>query len=572
MRVLLSQLPVPNNPVLNTPLAAGYLKAYAATRGLLERVEIEILPRAIADHAGDAMLVEEIVARRPDVLGLSLYTWNSERSLMVAQRVRERLPHIFVLAGGPEVQADNAWVLEHPVLSAAAIGEGEQTFVELLERLQESAVQGLHDVAGLVYRQADGTLQFNPPRQPLNDLAALPSPYLAGYLELPPTGMAMIEISRWCPYACNFCLYGRNMGPRLGRRYFGLERLLAEIAWCRQQGLQRVHFVEANLNLLPIFRPLMAALAELNADRQLAFYAELRAEHLDAQAVAALAAANVRTVEVGLQSANPAALHASQRRTDLARWASGTRRLYQQGIEVLLDVIVGLPADDAAGIAGTLEFLRREEFGPYDAFMLQVLPGTELRRQAATYGLRYQERPPYYVLASDRLSYADLRRLRCELYSASGLEPDAVEGLPAPHQDALMPEIGCQGAAISRLRLPRDAATRATQLAGQVSVVVAIEHLDGALEKLATWIIANPSGIFDLYLLAANNVPAPDILAAQLAALPSTPGYLDRVAVYRHEQATPPYSRISPRCFLVVPWAAPVDPATYAGIAEMVWT
>jgi hypothetical protein len=62
-RVLLLQLPVPNNPALNTPLAAGYLKAYAAAQGLLDNVDIEILPRAIADYAGDAALVEAIVER-----------------------------------------------------------------------------------------------------------------------------------------------------------------------------------------------------------------------------------------------------------------------------------------------------------------------------------------------------------------------------------------------------------------------------------------------------------------------------------------------------------------------------
>jgi radical SAM superfamily enzyme YgiQ (UPF0313 family) len=556
MRVLLIQLPVPNNPLLNTPLAAGYLKTYAAARGLLAQLEIEILPRNIADYAGDAMLIEEIVARRPDLLGFSLYTWNSERSLAIAQRVRERLPDLRVLAGGPEVQSDNAWLLEHPALDVAVVGSGEFAFVELLEKL----LRGEYELPRLIAGPA------------LDDLAVLPSPYLAGYLEVPLEGMAMIEISRWCPYACNFCLYGHNMGPRLGRRYFGLERLLAEIDWCRRQDLRRVHFVEANLNLLPIFRPLMAALAELNADRQIEFYAELRAEHLSDEAVAVLAAANVRTVEVGLQSANPVALRASGRRTDLDKWVAGTRRLYRQGIEVLLDVIIGLPADDAAGIIGTVEFLRRQDFGPYDPFMLQVLPGTELRRQAAEYGMHYQERPPYYLLAGDQLSYAELGRLRRELYADAGLDPAAVEGLPTPYENPCATETRSNGSIISRLRLPHDARISADRLANHVSVVVPLAELDCALEILAGWISANPSSIFDLYVHGDGTVlPIPAELAVKLADLPYTPGYLDRVAVYCREQPDPAHSRVSPRCFLVLPWAAPVDPEAYTGIAEIIW-
>src|SRR5262245_22176095 len=97
LSVLLMQLPVPNNPATNVPLAAGYLKAYAQAQGLLERVAIDILPRALADSAGDALLVEAITAHKPDVLGISLYTWNSERSLDIARRVRARLPGLLVV-------------------------------------------------------------------------------------------------------------------------------------------------------------------------------------------------------------------------------------------------------------------------------------------------------------------------------------------------------------------------------------------------------------------------------------------------------------------------------------------
>src|SRR5262245_57453807 len=128
LRVLLMQLPVPNNPATNVPLAAGYLKAHAHACGLLDRAEIDILPRTLADSAGDALLVEAIAARRPELLGISLYTWNSERSLAIAARVKARLPGLLIVVGGPEVQRDNDWVLRHPAVDVAVIGEGEQTF------------------------------------------------------------------------------------------------------------------------------------------------------------------------------------------------------------------------------------------------------------------------------------------------------------------------------------------------------------------------------------------------------------------------------------------------------------
>lgn len=597
LRVLLLQLPVPNNPVTNVPLALGYLQAYAYAQGLLEHVEIEILPRAVADHAGDALLVEEIVACRPDVLGASLYTWNSERTLDVLQKARERLPAAVTIVGGPEVQRDNEWVVEHPAVDVAVLGEGEQTFAELLRFLLRNNSIGedtrrhtnngsalrvpsrafadrfifknLEPVHGIAYKYG-GTPVWTADRTPLNDLSVVPSPYLLGYLECPPDSMLMVEVSRWCPYACSFCLYGRNMGAKLGDRYFGLERVLDEIRWGQAHGATRVHFVEANLNLVPIFRPLMDALAELNQDRRLAFYAELRGEHLSDPVVDALDRANVRFVEVGLQTSNPQALRASHRRTDLAKWAAGTRRLYGRDIEVYLDVILGLPEDDEAGVRETLDFIRREDLGPYDSFMLQALPGTAVRKDAARHGIVHQDRPPYYVLQTDRFDRQALRRLRRELREAAGLEPDAVEGMPSPRRDAIIGRD--DDMIITRLRFakgdpPLDVAI-GRRLANHVDVVVEHAVLDETTSILATWMAANPSTLFDVYLLC-DTPPAPEMLRDWRERLPARPGYLDRVAAVTAGEAR--QMRVSPRCFVVLPWSATPDLDAYHGVAGVVW-
>jgi radical SAM superfamily enzyme YgiQ (UPF0313 family) len=582
LRVLLMQLPVPNNPVTNVPLALGYLKAYAHTQGLLERARIDILPRAIVDSAGDALLVEEIARRAPDILGISLYTWNSERSLDIARRAKERLPKLLVVVGGPEVQRDNEWVLQHPGADLCVIGEGEQTFAEILRASIEAVTKGRSPVAargllfsaipGLAFRDDVGNCILTPERQALNDLSGVPSPYLLGYLDVEPGGMLMVEVSRWCPYSCSFCLYGRNMGPKLGSRYFSLERVLAEIAWGKRRGVTSVHFIEANLNLVPLFKDLMTALADINADKQLALYAELRGEHLKEETVEALAQAGLKVAEVGLQTANVTALKAALRRTDLAKWAAGTRRLYAHGVEVLLDVIVGLPQDDADGIMQTLSFIEQEQLGAYDAFTLQVLPGTAVRAQADTHGLIFQNLPPYYVLQTSQFSYAEMRRLRRELKLGVGLEPDAVEGMPPPRLDALTTK---NNQALSHRVLLDQKASQTREYTRLASHVDLVGCWSSATAQWASWlagaIATNPSTIFDLYLIE-DAPPGPRELQAWREALPYQPGYLDRVAVYRRPSPVPQHEQVSPRVWLVVPWTANIEPHDYTGIAEVIWT
>ncbi|HSH77189.1 MAG TPA: cobalamin-dependent protein [Herpetosiphonaceae bacterium] len=596
LKVLLVQLPVPNNPGANIPLAAGYLKAYAYQQGLLEHVRIEIMPREVVDAGGDALIVDEIRARQPDVLGISLYTWNSERTLHLAARTRAMLPDLLVIAGGPEVQRDNDWVLQHPAVDVAVLGEGEQTFAALLRTLlaeraggrgpERSAPCRLCGVEGIAHRHG-GEVLFTAARPGLDDLAGVPSPYLLGYLPLQPGDMALVECSRWCPYRCSFCLYGRNLGSKLGKRLFPLERVVAEVAWARDHGAAAVHFVEANLNLLPYFRPLTAALQAINADGGLKLYAELRGEHLSDEGVDALVAAGLHAAEVGLQSANPEALAAVDRRTDLLKWAAGARRLYARGVEVFLDVILGLPADDEVSVLRTLDWIEEQRLGPYDIFTLQVLPGTGVREHAARWALRYQDRPPYYVLGSDRLGYAQLRALRWELKERAGFDPREIEGMPElAGLHATHGRWSSEDAALFRPEIPRlvdylhvdcrhgvdwDAAGAA--LAGCVASRVTVyvrAFVAQVLRRFCRPIaLANPTIVWDV-LIEGEPPPAHE-LREMRDEWPHETGYLDRIAVYTRPAPEPEWARATPRFVLLPRWGMDADPLRYEGLALLLW-
>jgi hypothetical protein len=58
-------------------------------------------------------------------------------------------------------------------------------------------------------------------------------------------------------------------------------------------------------------------------------------------------------------------------------------------------------------------------------------------------------------------------------------------------------------------------------------------------------------------------------LRAWRDALPHTPGYLDRLAVY--QQSLPSKQRISPRLWLLLPWTVQAEPEDYAPFAGIIW-
>lgn len=103
----LVQLPVPPPAALaatgNVPLAAGCLAVAAQVHGLDSRLRIEVVEPSATDALGDALLADHVARGEPDYVGLSLYLWNSERSLHLAREIRKRSPRTAILIGGPEV-------------------------------------------------------------------------------------------------------------------------------------------------------------------------------------------------------------------------------------------------------------------------------------------------------------------------------------------------------------------------------------------------------------------------------------------------------------------------------------
>ena len=428
MKVLLIQLPVPNNTLSNLPLALGYLKASAdAVR--LPDLTIELMDPEAQDKGGDAFLVDAILSRDPDMVGFSLYTWNSTRALHLARSIKAIAPEILLLGGGPEVNPDNNFILDEPAFDFLIFGEGERSFVELCRYFVQTKPP-LHQISGLGFRKSalnGGNLDntkprieipllplkstknwvINPARSAIEDVNLIPSAYLSGVLEGYVNRFMSIELSRWCPSRCTFCYYGRQDLPRGGKRYFDVRRIKAEIEFGLAHGVEQFHFVEANFNTLPHLDRIFETIHQTGANHRAHFYAEMRGEAIDEAEASRLQSAGFDTVEVGLQSAVPEVLTRVRRKNNLPRLVRGVHLLRERGIEVFLDAILGLPGETHATFQQTLDFIDQNGLSPYDLFHLQVLSGTQLKAEALAgqHGLLWQDAPPYFVLQTGELSF-----------------------------------------------------------------------------------------------------------------------------------------------------------------------
>ncbi|MBM4321908.1 MAG: hypothetical protein FJ125_18720, partial [Deltaproteobacteria bacterium] len=246
MRTLLTQLPLPS-PIheaddANQPLAAGLLLSHAARAGALDGVEARILPVELASTAGDRALVAAIADFRPDLVGFSTTMWNVDRTLWVARRLREVLPGVQVVLGGPEVTPDNERLLAATGWDVLAFGEGERSFGELLRWLRSGRAAGALPLSGLLVRDAaqpgepqhGGPRAIGAPPPPLSDLDDL-QPYLEGWLPVPVGSEALLETTRGCRHRCRYCYYAK---AHHGVSYLSLPALRRQVRFLREQGVR----------------------------------------------------------------------------------------------------------------------------------------------------------------------------------------------------------------------------------------------------------------------------------------------------------------------------------------------
>ncbi len=261
-----------------------------------------------------------------------------------------------------------------------------------------------------------------------------------------------LETVRGCLFQCRYCSYPKGHGPL---RLLSPEQIAASLRHAAQREVAEVFLLDPTLNQRPDFLDFLHCLARGNARRRLAFSGELRGEGIDAAAARLLRQANFKEVEIGLQSISPTAQRLMGRPANLAALETGVRAMLDEGIEVRLDMILGLPGDTVDSIRRGFDYLQRARpFSHLQIFNLSILPGTAFRRHAVQLGLEFQPRPPYYVLRTPTLDVEQMRLLMAEAQEAFDVEFDAIApprleqvdpcNVPLAAATAARPVAGCR--------------------------------------------------------------------------------------------------------------------------------
>lgn len=400
LKVIMLQLPIPEFTAVsrwgNTPWGAAMLKATALSRGLGEYFDIDILEPTLVNYAGDELLLETLIEREPDILCATLYLWNSTRSLAISGELKERLPGLRLIVGGPEISEETDYINKHPAVDFGCVGEGEEIFCAILESIAQNSPPPA--MPGLFYRQGQDMIATSG-RGFVKDLATLPSPLSENLLDIKNAPVVSYETMRGCSCSCTYCLTGT-----LAWRVFPVERVIADLKEFLNRGVRSVRISCSNFLGHPGFFAICDALTCFNQEKKMSLACFGYAEAVTAEKAMALKKANFDFVQLGVQSVNNQTLKLIRRPPFKQEpFVAGLENLRNAGIDFSLDVIAGLPGETAAEVGKTIAFVK-DNAPRYNVFPLSILPGSPLSRDAGKLGIQYKPEPPYIVTKTAHLS------------------------------------------------------------------------------------------------------------------------------------------------------------------------
>lgn len=357
----------------------GILYVGAALREAGHRVQIldgdPLLETDLADRVADFS---------PELIGLSFLTMTISRARALTEQLRERLPGVSLMLGGPHVTAEPERSLVDFGADVIVTGEGEVTAVEVAARL---AAGGRADgIPGTVTPAAKG-----PPREAIEDLDTLPFPArdLCDFERyLSPPGLirgwaskrhASVMASRGCPYRCTFCASHLQLGRRYRLR--SVDDVLAELdLLVERYAIEGVYWVD---DIFTGDREWVRALCAKLAARpyRLEWGCQSRVTGIDRPTLEAMKAAGCVQVDFGVESGSQRILNHMKKGTKTQHIEDAFALVHDVGLRTGASFIFGSPGEDAEDVMETIALADRIQSDWTVFFFSTPYPGTELWQQ-----------------------------------------------------------------------------------------------------------------------------------------------------------------------------------------------
>ncbi len=365
--------------------------------------DVDILEYTIKDKLED--IVEELICKKPDVIGFSVYIWN----INLFRKIIDMLPLGMskLILGGPEVSYEPSTFLNNKKVDFIIKGEGEHCFEALLQALNSNST--VEHIPSISYKY-NGKMYHNPVQE-IKDLSTLTLPYFFEE-DIPhiPNKISYIESSRGCPYKCSYCLSSLEKTVR----FFPLDEVEKSILYLMEKGTKTVKFLDRTFNANKHTLDLLDFIIKHN-NQKTVFQFEITGDVLDPKIIEHLnknAPYGLFRFEIGIQSINYETNFLVDRFQNTEKLFENIK-LIQEGniIDLHVDLIAGLPLENKESFKHTFDEVFKLGTKELQLGFLKMLRGTKIRLEADKYDYIYQQEAPYEIIHNNVLSEEDIKEI-----------------------------------------------------------------------------------------------------------------------------------------------------------------
>ncbi len=288
-----------------------------------ERVELEDLYKAF----------------NPDIIGFSLYTTTWPKYDQILTEISS-YSKAMVIVGGPHATLYYQDLIKDPRIDVIVTGEVEERIVEICNTITKS------DSAKVIHcRYAD-----------IRNLYRLDYTVALQYEKAIEIG---IQLERGCPFNCSFCSVGHISSRKV--RYRNIDECIIEIdeALKVMPYLQTVRVIDDCPSFqIGIFKEFMQKFIKNFPNLRINIQ-HLRADQVDEEMLILLKKAHVKSLTLGVESANPEVFKFVDKGETLEQIEKAALMIKKMGIPVTLAFVLGLPLSDYKKEEDSLRFAKK---------------------------------------------------------------------------------------------------------------------------------------------------------------------------------------------------------------------
>ncbi|MBF0383559.1 MAG: tetratricopeptide repeat protein [Magnetococcales bacterium] len=301
-----------------------------------------------------------------DLVGITCMTHNYRSVPLLSKLIKDTHPKAHVVVGGEHSTTLPKEMLKYcPDIDTVVIGEGENTFLEIIDCLEKG--QPVQNIAGTGWRDGD-KVKIISKREKISDLNTLASAH--NYFPI-----NYLLTSRGCPFSCTFCSSSATWGRKIRRNSMDytmelLEKIVLE---------RKITQVRINDDTLTASRSKALAFCDEIIARKLNFFwvCNTRADCLNEDMLRAMRLAGCKRIYMGVESGSPAILETINKGVGPDRVIDVTKSAAKYGIEVFYYMIAGNRNETLETFGESVKLLVDAKPCMFAFTYLQLLPGTQ---------------------------------------------------------------------------------------------------------------------------------------------------------------------------------------------------